>query len=297
VPKVTHVAPDITGGMALYTLNGTWMTAAFRSGTLIKSRIKYIIGGAYANVNLAFYRNIAQQGEQKFEFNFRTLPLFLQATKRLAFSNWYAGLKYLFLKTDVNYRGNPPSFVKPMDQSGVVSQLGAVVELDNRDNIFTPDKGIKLHVAGNLSEHFIGSDYSYGKITYYLVAYKPITPNWIGGMRVDGQQAFGEPPFYLLPYISMRGIPAFKYQGNANILGELESRWDVVPRWSWVVFGGTGKAFDQWSDFGTSQWVTAYGTGFRYLMARKFGLRMGIDVAHGPDTWAYYIIFGSSWVK
>ncbi|HYV54732.1 MAG TPA: hypothetical protein VE933_09135, partial [Chitinophagaceae bacterium] len=37
----TPVAPDITGGMGLYTVNGTWGGLAFRSGTLIKSRIKY----------------------------------------------------------------------------------------------------------------------------------------------------------------------------------------------------------------------------------------------------------------
>jgi len=27
------------------------------------------------------------------------------------------------------------------------------------------------------------------------------------------------------------------------------------------------------------------------------GLRMGIDIAKGPDTWAYYIVFGSNWMK
>src|SRR5215831_12889223 len=37
--KVTPVAPTITGGIGLYTANNTWMTAAFRKGTLVKSRI------------------------------------------------------------------------------------------------------------------------------------------------------------------------------------------------------------------------------------------------------------------
>ena len=83
----TPIAPDITGGVIAYTLNGTWLTAAFRSGTIIKSRIKYIIGGAYANVNLAFYHNFEQAGEKKFDFNFRTIPIFLQATKRISFSH------------------------------------------------------------------------------------------------------------------------------------------------------------------------------------------------------------------
>src|SRR6516164_3493499 len=32
----TPVAPDITGALGAYTANNTWLTAAFRSGTLIK---------------------------------------------------------------------------------------------------------------------------------------------------------------------------------------------------------------------------------------------------------------------
>src|SRR6478736_8839290 len=31
---ITPIAPDITGAAIMYTLNGTWLLAAFRSGTL-----------------------------------------------------------------------------------------------------------------------------------------------------------------------------------------------------------------------------------------------------------------------
>jgi hypothetical protein len=291
------VPPDITGGLAAYTLNNTWITAAFRSGTLVKSRIKYIIGGGYANVNMAFYHNYPQSGEQKFNFNFRTVPIFLQAIRRIAYSRWHIGLKYLFLKTEVNYSDSLPDFVKPTQMNTVVSQLGLVIELDTRDNVFTPDKGIKLQVDALGSNSWLGSDYSFERLNYYLYAYKPISPKLIGGWRLDGQQSFGNPPFYLLPYINMRGIPSVRYQGKADILTELEARWDFIRRWSLVFFGGTGKAFDYWSDFGSSQWIYSYGAGFRYLIARKFKLRMGIDIAHGTGTWAYYVIFGSSWLK
>ena len=64
-----------------------------------------------------------------------------------------------------------------------------------------------------------------------------------------------------------------------------------------MLFGGAGKAFDDWSHFDEADWITTYGTGFRYLLARKFKLRVGIDVAKGPESWAYYIIFGTNWVK
>jgi hypothetical protein len=95
----------------------------------------------------------------------------------------------------------------------------------------------------------------------------------------------------------MRGVPAVRYQGKANLLSETEMRWDVQRRWSLMLFGGAAKAFDDWNEFGNVDWIFTYGTGVRYLLARKFKLRVGVDVAHGPGTWAYYIVFGSNWLK
>ena len=295
--KRTPVAPDITGGILGYTVNNTWLVSAFRSGTLVKQRIKYTIGGAYANVNMSYFRSTPQEQDKEFAFNFKTYVGFLQAIKRIHYSHWYAGFKYLFLKTDVRYKGTLPEFVKPRELNSIVSQFGLVLELDNRDNVFTPDKGYKIHIDGNVSDNLFGSDYEYWRLNYYMYAYKQISKKLVGGLRIDGQQAFQDPPFYLLPYINMRGVPSARYQGKADLLTELEARWDFVSRWSIVFFGGTGKAFDDWSEIGAAKWVVSGGSGFRYLLARKFKLRVGIDLARGPDTWAYYIVFGSSWAK
>jgi hypothetical protein len=295
--SIVPIAPYITGAVAAYTANNTWVLAAFRSGTIVKKRIKYAVGGGYANVNLGFYRTLPGVGEKKFEFNFRSVPLYLQAIKRIGYSHWYSGFKYLFLQSKLSYAGTVPDFVKPKEMNSFVSQLGAVIELDNRDNIFTPDSGMKVHFDGIYSGRLVGSDYEFWRLNYYMYGYKMISRNVVLGLRLDGQQALGNPPFYLLPYINMRGIPAAEYQGNADVLAEFETRWDVTRRWSAVFFGGAGKAFDEWSDFGSSAYIFSYGTGFRYLVARKFKLRVGVDIAHGPGTWAYYIVFGSNWTK
>ena len=39
------------------------------------------------------------------------------------------------------------------------------------------------------------------------------------------------------------------------------------------------------------------GGGFRYLLARALGLRMGMDIARGPEDWAFYISVGSGWLR
>lgn len=295
----TPVPPDITGGLLLYTVNNSHVLSAFRSGTFIKPRIKYLAGGAYAYINMSFYRTIEGLGEKEFKINIKTVPLFLQASKRIRLSHWYAGLKYLFLKTETRYNGTSAldSLAESMEFKSTVSQLGTVVELDTRDNIFTPDKGLKLHVDGLWSDEFLGSDYEFWKLNYYGYAYAQLFPKWVGGLRLDGQQTFGDPPFYLLPFLEMRGLPSVRYQGKAGLLAEGELRWDLVKRWSLMLYGGTGKAFDDWSSWKSADWIFSYGTGFRYLLARKFKLRTGIDLARGPESWAYYIVFGSKWLK
>ena len=98
--------------------------------------------------------------------------------------------------------------------------------------------------------------------------------------------------------MALRGVPTARYQGNADLLTELELRWDFYRRWSVLAFGGTGKAFDAWDEIHDAKWVNSIGTGFRYLLARKFKLRAGLDLAKGPEiSFAYYIVFGTTWVK
>jgi len=295
----TPIAPDITGGAGLYTLNNTWLAAAFRSGTFIKSRIKYIAGGGFFNLNISFYRTLEHVGEKEFKVNIKSVPVILQAIKRIKMSHWYAGLRFFFLASEVRFAGDSAlshQFVKQSELKSIVSQVGTLVELDNRDNIFTPNSGIKFHIDAMVSDDFIGSDYNYWQMNSYVYLYKQFG-NLVPGLRIDIRQAFGDPPFFLLPYIDLRGVPIAKYQGKTDMLAEGELRWDFVSRWSLVFFGGTGTAFDQWNEFDSSKWIATVGSGFRYMLARKFKLRVGLDFAKGPGTWAYYIVFGSNWGK
>lgn len=297
--KVTPVAPDITGGGAIYTANKTWGTFGFRRGTIVKKRIQYAVGGGYIHLNMSFYKTFEQIGEKELKFTIDAIPALLQATKRLGVSRWYAGFKYIFLKTSVSFRGDSSlnHLVDSLLTDKLISQLGVIVEMDSRDNVFTPDKGLKLHVDFNRSDEAIGSDYEFWRLNYYSYLYLPLNKNIVAGLRVDGRQAFGDAPFYMLPFIEMRGIPSARYQGKVVLLTEMETRFDITKRWSIMAFGGTGKAFDEWNKFGDASFQFTYGTGGRYLLARKFKLRVGIDVAHGPGTWAYYIVFGSNWLK
>jgi hypothetical protein len=204
----------------------------------------------------------------------------------------------MFLGTGVAARGDSlPAFVTEKEIKSVVSEPGGSIQYDSRDNILTPNRGVRLEASFFWSNTITGSDYNFWRINTSAIGYRPFGPRFVGGLRLEGEQVLGTPPFYLLPFVNLTGIPIARYQGNTALESEGEARWDLYKRWSLVFSGGVGAAFDSWDNMGQHPLVYSYGTGFRYLIARKFRLRMGMDVARGPEKWAYYIVFGSKWFR
>lgn len=299
--KKRFINPDITGGIGMYTGNKSWMVGAFRSSTLIKPRILYRVMAGYGDMNLSFYENLPNGNDKEFKLNFKSTVFYTQWLKQFRNAKWSAGPQYLFLNSDITLPdlnlNLPPSFVKPNDFNSLVSQFGGAIQFDGRDNIFTPDKGVRIQSDFFWSDNAIGSDYDAWRVNLSAIGYYPISRKLIGGLRLEGEQAFGSPPFYLLPGINLRGIPAARYMGKTSIVTEVELRWDLYRRWSLMGYGGLASAFNDWDKAFAKPVVYNYGSGFRYLVARKFKLRMGIDVAKGPEQWAYYIVFGSNWMR
>lgn len=296
--KLRKINPDMTGGIGLYTANDSWMAGGFRMGTLAKQRIIYRIFAAYGSLNVSLYEELPVVGEKEFNFHFNTIPVYLQVLKQFNNEKWSLGPQYLFLKTEVSLPGEElPDFVRDKEAKNITSQLGLALQYDSRDNIFTPDKGIRWQTDFFWSDNVLGSDYDAWRINYSAIGFWPVSKKIVGGLRLEGVQTFGDTPFYMLPSINLRGIPGGRYQADATLQTEAELRWDFYRRWSAVFYGGMGTAFDNWDKMFEDPARFTYGTGFRYMIARKFKLRMGIDVARGPEEWAYYIVFGSNWMR
>lgn len=294
--KVTRTPPDMTGVGVMYTANNSWALMGFRRGTWMKMRSKYSIAGGLTDINLSFYRTLSTGKEVGYEFNLKSTPVIASLEREIKGTYWSGGLQYTFLNTKLKSDADV-EFISDKEFSSIVSMPAAIIDFDGRDNIFTPNKGYRLHVSYGWSDNIFGSDYDYTNLNIFAYAYYLLSKKLVGGLRYEMQQVFGDTPFYLLPYLDIRGVPIARYQGNVFSVVEAELRWDFTYRWSLVGFGGTGKAYDSWSAFSESDWIGSGGGGFRYLMARLFKLRVGIDVAKGPEQWAYYIVMGSAWTK
>jgi outer membrane translocation and assembly module TamA len=88
-----------------------------------------------------------------------------------------------------------------------------------------------------------------------------------------------------------------KYQNKNTTVTEVEVNWNAFGRWNLVGFTGIGNAFASFEEFNDGKSVASIGTGFRYLLARKFGMQMGMDFAQSTDDFAFYFVFGTSWMR
>lgn len=296
--KGEYVPPDITAGFAAYTGNKTWGVGGIRIASLPKHRLKYRFGLAYADVNMDFYRVLPIIGEQQFSFNFKFTPVFTSIMKEIGRTNLYAGVQYLYLNAKVNPEfnfENFPDYDNNLTSTHNLSSFGIKAEYDKRDNVFTPNKGSYVTTNYTVNAPWTGSDYEFENFTFGVLQFFQTTPNLVSGFRFDTTIQFGNAPFYAKPSIQLRGVPMGRYQGDSTYVLETEQRYDVTSRWSIVAFGGLAKAPTERVSFNDALTVFNYGTGFRYLIARKFGLRMGVDLAGSNDDFAYYITFGSAW--
>ncbi len=292
-----YVAPDITAVAGMYTANNSWFAGGGRIGSFPKKGIKYRAFAGYGSLNISFYRTLPQSGEKEFEFNIDALPVLLSVSKSLPKTDLYVGAQYTFAKTTVDplFETELPDWVTIEDLDAKIASLGIFTDWDRRDNFFTPNKGTILHVQYAIDDNWTGSDYDYQRLSGFANWYIPIKPNWISGLRIDAEHVFNDPPFYLLPSLVMRGVPIARYQGATTAVIETEQRYDFNLRWSAVGFVGAGKAIMRDQSFGDAKTIINYGTGFRYLIARAFGVRAGVDVAWGPDSFGWYIVFGHNW--
>jgi hemolysin activation/secretion protein len=88
-----------------------------------------------------------------------------------------------------------------------------------------------------------------------------------------------------------------RYQGESIAQIETELRWQFWKRFSVVAFAGVGVAWNDAERFDASRTVPTGGLGFRYELARKYGIHSGVDVAIGPDNSAVYLQVGSAWAR
>lgn len=292
--------PDISAIGALATQNGTWAAFAGDASRWFDGRLKTLAGAGTGQVNLDFYGLGVDRPsfDQRVRYSLQFTGAVAQANWRLApKSPWSLGLRYVYADVDPKLRDEP---VFPGLANGIrvkISAPTAIVEFDTRDNVFTPTRGIYAESSWMASRETLGASDDFERFQQILIGWHPLTKKVTLGARANYAWSSAGTPFFLRPYVMLRGVPAVRYQGDRMSSAEVEARWQFSGRWSVVAFAGAGTTRTNRDAFSVTQNVGSVGTGFRYELARKFGLHAGIDVAHSPGTTAVYFQVGSAWFR
>ncbi len=292
-PSVT-----VVGGMG--TENGSWGTVAGDMRYWLDDHLQTLAGVVYSSVNLD-YHGIGEDSvlaEHPLRYNLEPKGGMLQTKYRIGDSRLWVGLSYAYATTEVEFNapaGTPrlPSF----RSESTVSGLTPSVTFDSRDNIFTPTRGMYVEATAGVFSEALGSDTDFQRAQIISMQFIPLSERLFLGLREQAAASFGDAPFYLRPFISLRGAPIMRYQGEEIAQMEAELRWQFWKRLSVVGFVGGGGAWTDFEQFDRSQTVVTGGTGFRYEIARQYGIHMGLDVAFGPDDTAVYVQVGSAWAR
>ena len=295
-----HGPPSISVGFGAKTENGTYLYGGAHLGVWKDDHVRYMGALAKMNINMTFYLDGRTDGfslDQGIRFNIDGTFLLQDVKFRLKESNWWLGASYTYITAANTFKlGDflPPEFPEPgfdFDLGG----LGFKIEYDGRNTVFTPSSGLSAKFEYKNFDSNWGSDFDYDDYKGSLFHYTPFGDYSSLGLRLQAQTVNGDVPFFSYPFVSLRGIPAMRYQGESVITGEVEYLWGVTPRWTVVFFGGAGRTASINRFKETSQTVGAGGLGFRYRLARKLGLQSGIDIARGPEDTSIYLTVGSAW--
>ncbi|HET7536808.1 MAG TPA: BamA/TamA family outer membrane protein [Candidatus Didemnitutus sp.] len=300
-PPKRYAPPSLTAVVGGMTENGTWFGALAYRGIWRDDTLRYLGVVGRAHAVLKYYGNGG--GGPGLDYKTDAWLVLQQLEQRLGDSNWFVGARYLYIGPDTTFtigNSNVPG-LKPIEFSSATAGLGAMVSYDSVNNMFTPTKGIRMETILSAFDDALGGDFSYGRLDYFNTFYWELVPKQLSmGLRLEGHFTLGDGkvPFYHQPSIDQRGVPAARFQGRQSAMTEVEIDWSVHPRWTLVVFGGDGRvSADSFSDLGDADDVFAYGVGFRYTIARKLGIKAGLDFAWSKDDSGIYITMGSAWVR
>lgn len=288
--------PDIYGGGAMRTENGSEAYGVGASLHFDDDRWRYRGGVAKTSFNLGFYTPGTRLPAAAIEYNVDGVMSFQQGFRRIGERDLFVGLAWIYMDMDIGFDiASDRDRFQPHELATRSSGLGLSLEYDTRDNPFTPSRGWLGMIEGNYYLPGIGSDTAFQSYRGHAYGYWPLGSRLVLGGRADARWANGDIPFYRLPYIDLRGIGSARYQDTRAAVLETELRWNLTRRWALIGFVGAGRTWGRHNSFSDGSSQVSKGAGVRYLIARQLGMHVGVDYAWGPEDDTFYIQVGSAW--
>jgi hypothetical protein len=284
--------PTVTGVFGAYTSNETAAGGIGHVNSFRDDHIRFTGVAAVADVNSTFYLL-----DRPYEFNLKGGLVYQETRFRLRDSSWFLGVGVSYLDATSTFEvgleeGMPASlFADDITNVGLAGKLA----WDTRDDTAMPNSGQLLDLGLWRYDGAFGGDYDYWNANLKLLSFHQLHEKFVLGGRFEYATVDGQAPFFVIPWVKLRGIPALRYQGKNVATAEIEGRYILTPKWALLGFAGTGavSSYDEFID--TEQNIYNYGLGVRYKIFDAQNIWVGIDIARGPEESNWYIQVGSAW--
>lgn len=283
----------VSGAFAAATNNGTLVAGVGHMDSFRDDHVRMTAVAAYADVVADIYL-----AGIPFEFNLTGTVLAGDTKVRMGESNFFWGVGANYFDATNEFRlplpnDDPPIGLIDFDLRDV--GISAKLMYDTRDNNLYPGSGQLVDLSFGLHDEALSSDYDYTTARFKALSFHPLSDRWMVGGRLQVQHVSGSPPFFAVPWVGLRGIPALRYQGQTVAAAETEARFRLSTRWSLQAFGGLG-----WRDVNEAveepdDDIHSVGLGIRFLALVEQNAWVGIDVARGPEDTYWYLQIGHPW--
>ena len=290
--------PDITmvGGFGTQNGSGGYLAGDIRHW--LDDSVQTLAFAMKSHINLDYYGTGDGLRGGPIRYEIEPTGAYVQGKTRIAGSRWWGGVGYgmMDMRVSVDAPAAAPG-APDFDAHFRMAGLNPAITYDSRDNIFTPLSGAYVEAGCAFFDPALGSDLTFQRPRLLGIGYVPLAKEWFLGVRGQVNSATGEAPFFLDPYVDLRGVPKFRFQGETAADLEAEVRWQFWNRVSLVGFGGVGSAWNDHGAFEDARAVAAGGVGVRYELARAYGIHLGVDVAFRAGETTLYIQIGSAWAR
>ena len=279
--------PTATGVAGFYTNNDTYVFGLGHARTFKEDTWRMSAAVAGARINATYYF-----GDLPFDFRLDGAALFGNVKRRFGNSNWFIGMSASYVDAESRFFDlDSPEPDSDFSDAGVAI-MGVY---DTRDDSMMPSTGQVIDLTIWKYDDAIGGDFDYWTSGLRVNSFHKFLDKLVLGLRFEVNTAEGDVPFYAEPFVSLRGIPALRYTGDAAGVVEAEFRYQFAKRWAVLAFAGAGFVNDLDDTPSTEDDIRAWGIGGRWLALKEENVWVGLDLARGPEEDAFYIQLTHPW--
>ncbi len=199
------------------------------------------------------------------------------------------GFEYIFENheiTETQEGGQLESGAILGSNRSIISGLGAVFNLDTRDDVGSPLSGRYYKLNALFSSELLGATQGYNKFFLDLRTYEKLSSNSVLAMQVYVENTFGDAPFQGLARFGgsyrARGYFNGRFIDNHMYVVQTEYRWRFHPRWTAAAFGLIGEVANAPDDFfSISNIKPAAGAGIRFRLLKNKSTWLRLDTGYG----------------